>query len=106
MNNIIALTATTASGGWGSTLGLILPMVAMFGLMYLLMIRPQKKKEKKLREQINAMVVGDRAVTIGGVVGKIVNIKDDEVTISTSVANTLITFKKSAISTVIKPVSE
>lgn len=101
----IALTTTT-TGGWESTLTMLLPLAAMFGLMYLLLIRPQKKKEKKLREQINAMVVGDRVVTIGGVTGRIVNIKDDEVTVSTSVANTLITFKKSAISTVVKPISE
>ena len=74
--------------------------------MYFLLIRPQRKKEKKLREQINAMVVGDNVVTIGGVVGRVVNIKDDEVTISTSVANTLVTFKKSAVNTVVKPVSE
>jgi preprotein translocase subunit YajC len=78
----------------------------MFALMYFLLIRPQRKKEKKLREQINAMVVGDNVVTIGGVTGRVVNIKDDEVTISTSVANTLVTFKKSAVNTVVKPVSE
>ena len=78
----------------------------MFGLIDLLFIRPQKKKEKKLREQINAMVVGDNVVTIGGIVGRVVNLKDDEVTISTSVANTLITFKKSSINTVIKPLSD
>jgi preprotein translocase subunit YajC len=52
------------------------------------------------------MVVGDNVVTIGGVAGRVVNIKDDEVTISTSVANTLVTFKKSAVNTVVKPVSE
>ncbi len=103
----MALTATTGTtGDLSSILGLVLPLALMFGLMYLLLIRPQKKKEKKLREQINAMVVGDSVVTIGGVVGRIVNIKDDEVTISTSVANTLITFKKSAINTVVKPVSD
>lgn len=101
----IALTAGTGTD-LSSILGLVLPLALMFGLMYLLLIRPQKKKEKKLREQISAMVVGDNVVTIGGVVGRIVNIKDDEVTIATSVANTLITFKKSAVNTVIKPVAE
>ena len=99
-------TGTVPGGDLQSILGLIVPLALMFGLMYLLLIRPQKKKEKKLREQINAMVVGDNIVTIGGVVGRIVNIKDDEVTISTSVANTLLTFKKSAINTVVKPVSD
>lgn len=101
---IFALTAQ--AGGIEGLLSMALPLVLMFGLMWLLMIRPQKKKEKALREQINAMTVGDNVLTIGGLVGRIVNMRDDEVTISTSVANTLVTFKKNAISTVIKPVTE
>ena len=59
----VALT-DAAPGGIESILGLVLPLALMFGLMYLLLIRPQKKKEKKLREQIEAMVVGDDVVTI------------------------------------------
>ena len=98
--------ALTSGTDLQSILGLVMPLALMFGLMYLLLIRPQKKKEKKLREQISLMAVGDNIVTIGGVVGKIVNLKDDEVTISTSVANTLITFKKSAINVVNKPAAE
>ena len=47
------------------------------------------------------MRVGDQVVTIGGLVGKVANIRDDEVTIMTSAANTLVTFKKSAISTIV-----
>lgn len=100
----VALTEAT-TGGIEQMLTPIIMLALMFGLMYLLLIRPQKKKEKKLREQINAMVVGDTVVTIGGIVGRVVNLKDDEVTISTSVANTLITFKKSSINTVVKPIS-
>ncbi len=87
-------------------LTLVLPLVVMFGLMYLIIIRPQKRKEKDLKKQVEAMAVGDQAVTIGGLIGKVVNIKDDEITLSTSVANTLVTFKKSAINTVIKPLSD
>ena len=101
----VALTEA-GPGGIEQILSLIVPLALMFGLMYLLLIRPQRKKEKKLREQIDAMVVGDHVITIGGIVGKIVNIKEDEITISTSVANTLVTFKKSSINTVVKPVSE
>jgi len=102
----LALTDVAPAGGIESILGLVLPLALMFGLMYLLLIRPQKKKEKKLREQINSMIVGDNVVTIRGNVGRVVNLKDDEVTISTSVANTLITFKKSSINTVVKPLSD
>ncbi|MDI9491046.1 MAG: preprotein translocase subunit YajC [Clostridiaceae bacterium] len=91
-----------AKPGGGNLLMSLLPMILIFGLMYLLMVRPQKREEKKMREQINAMRVGDSVVTIGGVVGKIMNLSDDEVTIATSVANTMMTFKKQAISTVIQ----
>lgn len=103
----VSMTSSAAptSSTLGSLTGLILPLALMFGLMYFLMIRPQKKKEKALKEQINQMSVGDKCLTIGGIVGKVANIKDDEVTIQTSVANTLITVRKSAISNVFKPLS-
>lgn len=102
----VMMTAATQATGIEAIAGLVVPLVLMFGLMYLFLIRPQKKKEKKLRDQISAMIVGDSVVTIGGVVGRIVNLKDDEVTITTSVANTLITFKKSSINTIVKPISD
>ena len=66
-----------AKPGGGNLLMSLLPMILIFGLMYLLMVRPQKREEKKMREQINAMRVGDSVVTIGGVVGKILNSTDD-----------------------------
>jgi preprotein translocase subunit YajC len=104
MNQFALLT--TGGSDTGSLLMTVLPLVLMFGLMYLLLILPQRKKEKKLRQLIEAMAVGDRVVTAGGVVGRVVNIRDDEVTISTSVANTLITFKKASVTTVIKPTND
>ena len=83
----------------------MLIMVAIFAvffiLWYVIALRPQRKKEKELREKIDKMRVGDQVVTIGGLVGKVANIRDDEVTIMTSAANTLVTFKKSAISTIV-----
>lgn len=103
---IIPFALTEGATGIEAIAGLVIPLALMFGLMYLLLIRPQKKKEKKLREQIESMVVGDNVVTIGGIVGRVVNLKDDEVTLSTSVSNTLITLKKSSINTVVKPVSD
>jgi preprotein translocase subunit YajC len=106
---MISFALTPAAGAGtdlSSILSMVVPLGLMFVLMWLLLIRPQRKKEKKLKEQINSMIVGDSVVTIGGLVGRVVNLKDDEVTISTSVANTLVTFKKSAINTVVKPITE
>ncbi len=96
--------STLQSGGdTGNILTMIAPFALLFGVMYFLMIRPQKKKEKKLKEQLETMRVGDSVMTIGGIVGRIASMTPDEVTIYTSVANTMMTFKKSAISTVVKP---
>ena len=80
-------------------------MVAIFAvfiiLWYVIALRPQRKKEKELRAKVDKMRVGDQVITIGGLVGKVANIRDDEVTIMTSAANTLVTFKKNAINSVI-----
>lgn len=98
--------ASATSGGTTGSLTDMLPMLLMLGVvmlvMYFITIRPQRKREKELKAQVDKMVVGDKIVTIGGIVGTIANIRDDEVTITTSVANTMITFRKTAISTVTK----
>lgn len=61
----------------------ILPLVLIIVLLYFMMIRPQRKKEKETREMINAMKVGDKVVTIGGICGKVAKIKDEYVFIET-----------------------
>lgn len=98
-----ATTGATGSGGemMGSVASLGL-LVLMFVVFYFILIRPQKKKDKELKEQMSKLAVGDKVITIGGLVGFVANIKDDQVTISTSAANTLVTYTKSAIQTVIK----
>ncbi|AGC68302.1 preprotein translocase, YajC subunit [Thermoclostridium stercorarium subsp. stercorarium DSM 8532] len=82
------------------------PLILMFVLMYFILIRPQRKKEKETREMINNAIVGDRVITIGGITGKIINIKDDEFTIESGNERTKITIKKWAVKEVIKPISE
>ena len=97
--------ATTEMMGGGEIMGSFASfaiLILLFIVMYFVMIRPQRKKEKELKEQMSKLSVGDRVTTIGGLVGFVANIKDDQVTISTSAANTLVTFTKSAIQTVVK----
>ena len=60
-----------------------LPMILIILFLYFIMIRPQRKKEKELKKQINSMKPGDKVVTIGGIVGKVNKIKDNTVTIET-----------------------
>jgi len=82
----------------------LLPMIAIFVVMYLVLIIPQRKREKKTREMLAALKQGDAVVSIGGIKGKIINIKDDDITVETSVERTQIVFKRWAIKEVEKPV--
>ena len=75
----------------------IVSIVAVFGIMYAVLIIPQRRKEKKTKEMLGAMREGDMVTTIGGVYGKVVNINEDDVIISTSVENTQIHYKTWAI---------
>ena len=58
------------------------PMVLIFVVFWFLMIRPQRKKDKQVKEMLNNLKAGDRICTIGGIYGTIVGIKDDTVTLS------------------------
>ncbi|MBQ4526912.1 MAG: preprotein translocase subunit YajC [Clostridia bacterium] len=77
-------------------------------IMYFLMIRPQKKKEKLKNEMLSQLIVGDRILTIGGIHGKIVEIKGENLIIETGKANEASTLKitRWAISEVTKPGDE
>ena len=74
-------TATTASAGV-EMLGMLLPLVLMFVVFYFLLIRPQKKKDKKVKDMLAALKPGDRICTIGGIYGTIKSIKDDTIELS------------------------
>ena len=91
------------TGGEGGIGQLILPiaMVVVFGVFfYFFMIRPQKKQEKEINEMRNNLSVGDEITTIGGIIGKVVSIRDETVLIETSHDRTKIRLLKSAISKV------
>lgn len=72
-------------------------------IMYLMIFLPQKKRDKKAKAMLEAMQVGNNVVSIGGISGKVVNIKDDEITVETGVEKAKINFKKWAIKEVVKP---
>ena len=71
---------TTATG---SNSSMILMLVAMFAIMYFVMIRPQKKRQKEEQEMRNAVEVGDEITTIGGICGKVVIVKEQHLIIET-----------------------
>ena len=76
----------------------IVPLIAVFVVFYFLLILPEKKRKKKYQAMLQELKVNDEIVTRGGIIGKIVNIKDDTVTIETSSAKTRIKFDKNGIS--------
>lgn len=97
---------TVATQGVGQIISLFAMPVLILVVFYFMLIRPQRKQEKKQRDMRSALKSGDKVITTGGVTGRVVNIKDDEVTIETSVARTMVTFRREAIMSVIKPISD
>lgn len=87
-------------GGWQNWLvtGLMLVGVLIVGCFFI--IRPQKKQEKEATALRNSLQVGDEVTTIGGIIGKIVSVKDETVTIETSHDRTKMRLLKSAIRSV------
>ncbi len=83
----LVLTAGTAAamgesgggdGGGGGTFGFLLPIILLIGVFYLLVLRPQQKKEKDRRAMISAIKRGDRVVTAGGIRGIIIKVYEQE----------------------------
>ncbi len=87
-------------GGIAALLVQIVPLLLLVVVFYFLLLRPQQKQKKARAEMMKNMKVGDRIKTIGGVHGRIVELRDDVVTIETSRAKTQIVFDRAAISTV------
>ena len=56
--------------------GFLLPMILVFGVFYLLLIRPQQRKQRELQSTIATLKAGDRVITTGGIVGKITEVRD------------------------------
>ncbi|NLN82165.1 MAG: preprotein translocase subunit YajC [Clostridiales bacterium] len=77
-----------------------LPFLIIIPLMYFLMIRPQKKKQKEEQKMRNSLRVGDEITTIGGITGRVLNIKEDDLVIETGADRTKMTIKKWALQSV------
>ena len=92
--------AETAESSPLAALSMPIMLIAMVAIFYFLMIRPQKKQEKEAQNMRDSLAVGDEVTTIGGIIGEIVSIKDETVTIETSKAGTKIRFLKTAIRSV------
>jgi len=98
---------TDSSGSTTSSLlTMVLPILLIIVVFYFFMIRPESKKKKKLAEMRSSLSVGDKITTIGGMVGKVVSIKDDLITFETSEDRVRVEVTKWAVSTIGKPATE
>ena len=90
------LTATdAAAGGMGST---IIMMVAMLGIFYFMLIRPENKRKKEAEQMRSSLRKGDKITTIGGIVGTIVDVKENNIVLETSADQVRIELAKWAVS--------
>lgn len=104
LNSALAAEEVTTTEGQVSTAGTVaslavtlLPILLMVVIFYFLLIRPQRKKDKQVKEMLAALKPGDRVTTIGGIYGTIVNIKDDLITLSVGQAKNEMVFARWAI---------
>ena len=103
MSLFLEAAATTGVGGG---MPMILMIVIMFAVFYFFVIRPENKKKKKAEEMRNSLSLGDEIITIGGMIGKIVQITEDTITFETGEDRVRIQIKKWAISTTAKMEAE
>ena len=89
------LTATPAAGGMGSTVFMLVMMIA---IMYFVMIRPENKRKKEAEQMRAAVKKGDKVVTIGGITGVVVDVKDNRFVLETGADQVRIEFEKWALS--------
>ncbi|MCD7747753.1 MAG: preprotein translocase subunit YajC [Firmicutes bacterium] len=90
------LDDTDTTSGWLT----IVMLVVMFVIFYFFLIRPQRKQEKETNAMRDALVVGDEITTIGGIIGKVISIKEETVMIETGKEKTKIRILKSAVRSV------
>ncbi|MDD3654225.1 MAG: preprotein translocase subunit YajC [Desulfotomaculaceae bacterium] len=91
--------------GFSSQYGSILYIVALFAILYFMMIRPQQQRQKKHEEMVRNLKVDDRVITVGGLYGTIIKIKDDYIVLRVA-ENVRLKYQKNAVAQVTVEESE
>ena len=100
MNFAYFLTATPAEeqqNAFGSTIYMVFTVALMIGVFYFLLIRPERKRSKKAKEMLSNIQIADEVVTAGGIIGRVLSIKEDTVLIETGGDRTRIRVLRSSI---------
>ena len=95
MVNFLTTTEAVAGAGMGSTMVML---VAMFAILYFMMIRPENKRKKEAEQMRSSVRKGDKITTIGGIVGTVVDVKENNIVVETSADQVRIEFAKWALS--------
>ena len=97
---VLFLTSADASAANGGGASMLVMMIVLIAVFYFFMYRPQKKQEKETNAMRNGLQVGDEITTIGGIIGKIVSIKDETLVIETTRNCTKIRILRTAVRSV------
>ena len=97
--DMLNLEAAKQQGGGMGIVGLIIMYAVIFGAMYLIMIRPQKKKQKEEKKMRENLQVGDEIITIGGIYGRVISLKEDTIVIESVSDHSKITIARWALQT-------
>lgn len=101
ITDLIQLATSTGTSTGGNDIASILTMVIPLGLMvvifYFFLIRPEKKRSKKMKDMLENIQVADEVVTTGGIIGRVLSTKEDTVLIETGSDRTKIRILKSSI---------
>jgi preprotein translocase subunit YajC len=104
VNHIPVFAALTPSGqGGGATMIFLIQMLAIFAIFWFLIIRPQRQQQKRHEQLLKSLKKGDEIVTAGGVVGEVIHLKDDRVTIRSGESKLVI--ERERVARVIAPKS-
>ena len=106
MTDLLTLLANTPDSGKTATQGgtdilsvltMLIPLALMIVIFYFLIIRPEKKRGKKMKEMLDNLEVADEVVTTGGIIGRVLRVTEDTVLIETGSDRTKIRVLKSSI---------
>lgn len=95
--NLLTTSADGTAAGGASMIVSLLPMVLIFVVFYFILIRPQKKRDKETAKMRSNLEIGDEIITIGGVIGIVVSMKEETIVIETGSDRSKIRFLRSAI---------
>ncbi len=100
MNGILFAMGPTGSEG-GSPAAMLLPLLGMLVIFYLLLIRPQQRKQRELQRMIAAIGKGDRVLTTGGIYGTVISVKEHILVLKIA-ENVKVEVVKSAVANVVE----